>query len=310
MTSSPAARASASPLEPASLPAPSPLRGVLFLIASTIVFSVADVITKQLASTLPPPEVAWMRYVTFALVIIPIVLLKGGPGLLRSRRPKLQVLRGFGMVGSSLLFIESLPYLPVADATAIFFVSPILIMALSVLFLGETVGWRRWTAAAFGFVGVMIVVRPGTGSFQFAALLPMMAASSWAVGAVVTRKIVGDHAFTTLAYSALVGTVVLSALMPFNWVTPDATEIGLGLSMGVLFAIGHWFIVLAYRHGNASMIAPFSYVQLIWAGSLGYLVFGTVPDALTITGAGIIALSGLYTAYRERVRAMEKKFSA
>ena len=89
-----------------------------------------------------------------------------------------------------------------------------------------------------------------------------------------------------------------------------ATEIGLGLCMGVLFAIGHWFIVLAYRHGNASLIAPFSYVQLIWAGSLGYLVFGSVPDAWTVTGAGIIALSGLYTAYRERVRAMEKKFSA
>ena len=134
MTSSPAARVSAPPLEPSSPPVSSPLRGVLFLIASTIVFSVADVITKQLATTLPPPEVAWMRYVTFALVIIPVVLLKGGPALLRSRNPKLQVLRGLGMVGSSLLFIASLPYLPVADATAIFFVSPILIMALSVLF--------------------------------------------------------------------------------------------------------------------------------------------------------------------------------
>ncbi len=251
-----------------------------------------------------------MRYVTFALVVVPIVLVKGGPALLRSRRPGLQVLRGFGMVGSSLLFIQSLPHLPVADATAIFFVSPILIMALSVIVLGESVGWRRWSAAAVGFIGVMIVVRPGTGAFQFAALLPMIGASSWAVGAVVTRKIGGDHAFTTLAYSALVGTLVLSALMPFNWVTPDATEIGLGLCMGVLFAIGHWLIVLAYRHGNASLIAPFSYIQLIWAGSLGYLVFGSVPDAWTVTGAGIIALSGLYTAYRERVRAMEKKFSA
>src|SRR5829696_2937723 len=162
MTSAPVARKKAALVTPPSTPA-SPLRGILFLIASTVVFSLADVITKQLASTLPPPEVAWMRYVTFALVIIPVVLLKGGPGLLRSRRPKLQVLRGFGMVGSSLLFIESLPYLPVADATAIFFVSPILIMALSVLVLGETVGWRRWTAAAVGFFGVMIVVRPGTG---------------------------------------------------------------------------------------------------------------------------------------------------
>jgi len=309
MTASPAARTRAAPVEPSSQTASSPLRGILFLIASTVVFSVADVITKQLASTLPPPEVAWMRYVTFALVAIPVVLAKGGPALLRSRRPGLQAIRGLGMVGSSLLFIASLPYLPVADATAIFFVSPILIMALSVVVLGETVGWRRWTAAAVGFVGVMVVVRPGTGAFQAAALLPIAAASSWAVGAVVTRKIGGDHAFTTLAWSSLVGTFVLSALMPFTWVTPDTAEIAMGLAMGILFAIGHWLIVLAYRHGNASLIAPFSYVQLIWAGTLGYLAFGSVPDAWTVVGAGIIALSGLYTAYRERVRARQRALS-
>jgi drug/metabolite transporter (DMT)-like permease len=214
------------------------------------------------------------------------------------------------MVGSSIMFIQSLPHLPVADATAIFFVSPILIMALSVLFLGESVGWRRWTAAAVGLIGVMIIVRPGTGAFEPAALLPILSASSWAVGAVVTRKITGDHALTTLAYSASVGSIVLSALMPFNWVTPSGTEIALGLCMGILFAIGHWFVVLAYRHGNASLIAPFSYVQLIWAGTLGYLVFGSLPDSWTITGACLVAMSGFYTAYRERIRAMQKRFSA
>jgi drug/metabolite transporter (DMT)-like permease len=309
MTSAPVARKNAAPLAPSSAPA-SPLRGILFLIASTIVFSVADVITKQLASTLPPPEVAWMRYVTFALFIVPVVLIKGGPALFRSQRPGLQVVRGLGMVGSSIMFVQSLPHLPVADATAIFFVSPILIMALSVIFLGESVGWRRWTAAAVGLIGVMIVVRPGTGAFQPAAFLPILGAASWSVGAVVTRKITGDHALTTLAYSASVGSIVLSALMPFNWVTPNGTEIALGLCMGILFSIGHWFVVLAYRHGNASLIAPFSYVQLVWAGTLGYLVFGTLPDSWTITGACLIAVSGLYTAYRERVRALQKRFSA
>ena len=309
MISVPVARKKAALVTPPSTPA-SPLRGILFLIASTVVFSLADVITKQLASTLPPPEVAWMRYVTFAAFIIPVVLIKGGPALFRSQRPSLQVVRGLGMVGSSIMFIQSLPHLPVADATAIFFVSPILIMALSVLFLGESVGWRRWTAAAVGLIGVMIIVRPGTGAFEPAAFLPILSASSWAVGAVVTRKITGDHALTTLAYSASVGSIVLSALMPFNWVTPNGTEIALGLCMGILFAIGHWFVVLAYRHGNASLIAPFSYVQLIWAGTLGYLVFGSLPDSWTIAGACLVAMSGFYTAYRERIRAMQKRFSA
>ncbi|QRM29356.1 DMT family transporter [Microvirga sp. VF16] len=309
MSAAPAPRTTTPSLESPNAPA-SPLRGILFLVISTIVFSVADVITKQLASTLPPPEVAWMRYVTFAAFIVPFALIKGGPALFRSQRPGLQVVRGLGMVGSSIMFIQSLPHLPVADATAIFFVSPILIMGLSVLFLGESVGWRRWTAAAFGLIGVIIVVRPGSGAFQAAALLPILSASSWAVGAVVTRKISGDQALTTLTYSALVGSLVLSALMPFSWVTPNGTEIALGLVMGILFAIGHWFVVMAYRHGNASLIAPFSYVQLIWAGTLGYLVFGSLPDSWTITGACLIAMSGFYTAYRERVRTMQKRFSA
>lgn len=307
MTAAPAARPPAAPAAPPGVPA-SPLRGILFLIASTVVFSIADVITKQLAYTLPPPEVAWMRYVTFALVVVPAALVRGGPAMLRSQRPGLQAIRGMGMVGSSIMFIQSLPHLPVADATAIFFVSPILIMALSVVFLGETVGWRRWTAAAVGLAGVLIIVRPGTGAFQPAALLPIVSASSWAVGAVVTRKIAGDQPLTTLAYSASVGTLVLSALLPFNWVMPNGTEIALGLCMGLLFAIGHGFVVMAYRNGHASLIAPFSYVQLIWAGALGYLIFGSLPDTLTVTGASLIAASGFYTAYRERIRAMRRRF--
>jgi drug/metabolite transporter (DMT)-like permease len=295
---------------PQVLPGASPLRGILLLIASTVVFSIGDVITKQLTSSLPAPEVAWMRYATFALIVVPFVLFKGGPAMFRSQRPGLQIVRGFGMVGSSLLFIQGLRYLPVADATAIFFVSPILIMALSVLVLGEAVGWRRWTAAAVGLMGVLIVIRPGTGAFQAAALLPILGASSWAVGAVVTRKMIGDQALTALAYSSLVGSLVLTALLPFGWATPDTEQMALGLAMGILFTIGQWFVVLAYRNGNASLIAPFSYVQLIWSGTLGYLVFGSVPDSWTIVGACIIALSGLYTAYRARVRAMQKRFAA
>jgi drug/metabolite transporter (DMT)-like permease len=286
------------------------LRGILLLIASTVVFSVGDVITKQLTSGLPALEVAWMRYITFALLVVPFVLLKGGPAMLRSHRPGLQIVRGCGMVGSSMLFIQGLRYLPVADTTALFFVSPILIMALSVVVLGEVVGWRRWTAAAVGLMGVLIVIRPGTGAFQAAALLPIVGASSWAVGAVVTRKIVGDQALTTLAYSSIVGSLVLTALLPFGWMMPDGEQISLGLAMGILFTIGHWFVVMAYRHGNASLIAPFSYVQLIWSGTLGYLVFGSMPDSWTVLGACIIASSGLYTAYRERVRTMQKRFAA
>ena len=135
-------------------------------------------------------------------------------------------------------------------------------------------------------------------------LLPLLGATSWACAAVVTRLISGrDHPVATLFYSAVIGLVVLSAMLPFWWVAPGWHEVGLGLAVGAFSTIGHWLVILAFRHTSASTVAPFSYVQLIWAGTLGYLVFGTLPDAWTMLGAAIIAASGLYTAYRERVRA-------
>ncbi|WP_134499322.1 DMT family transporter [Microvirga pakistanensis] len=297
--------------QPLHAQAQSPARGILLLVASTIVFSLCDVITKHLAATLPAVEVAWLRYVTFAFIVVPWVMVSGGRTLFRAKRPGLQVLRSFGIIGSTLFFTQGLRYLPVAESTAIYFISPILIMALSILFLGETVGWRRWTAALVGLVGVLIVIRPGTDAFQLTALLPLLGATSWAAGAVVTRKMSGsEHPLTTLVYSAIMGCLVLSLLLPFNWVTPTGSEVGLAALMGVFFAAGQWLVVLAYRHGNASVIAPFSYVQLLWAGALGYLVFGALPDGWTILGAGIIAASGLYTAYRERVRMLQARRGA
>ncbi|PVE25103.1 EamA family transporter [Microvirga sp. KLBC 81] len=289
----------------------SPVRGILLLVASTVVFSVCDIATKHLAATLPATEIAWIRYAIFSCIVIPVILLTGGKSLFRSKRPGLQILRSFGMIGSTLLFTQGLRYLPVAESTAIHFISPVLIMALSILFLRESVGWRRWTAALVGLVGVLVIIRPGTDAFQVAALFPLLGAASWAAGAVVTRKMSGgEHPLTTLAYSAVGGCLILSLSLPFNWVTPSGSEMGFALLMGVLFAIGQWFVVLAYRHGNASVIAPFSYVQLIWAGALGYLVFGALPDGSTIVGACIIAASGLYTAYRERVRMLQRRVGA
>jgi drug/metabolite transporter (DMT)-like permease len=280
-----------------------PLWGIALMVASTVFFSGSDVITKMLASSLPAAEVVWLRYVTFSLLVIPLLLRTGGGKALRSHRPGLQVLRGLGTVGSAILFTAGLHFMPVAESTAIYFISPILITALSIPLLGEVVGWRRWTAAFVGLLGVLIVIRPGSSSFEVAALLPLLGATSWAGAAVVTRMMSGtDQPVTTLAYSAFIGTAVLSAIVPFAWVMPGWQEIGLGLCIGILSTAGHWLVILAYRHAAASVVSPYSYVQLIWAGALGYLAFGSLPDAWTMIGAGIIAASGLYTAYRERVR--------
>lgn len=301
-----AAREKPNALKPAAdaRPVQSQLRGTVLMLTSTVFFSGSDILTKGLAGSMPAVEIAWIRYATFSLLVIPLLMMNGGGTLLRSQHPSLQILRGLGTVGSALLFTAGLRFLQVADATAIYFISPILIMALSIVFLGEVVGWRRWSAAAVGLLGVLIVIRPGTGAFNVAALLPLCGATSWAAAAVVTRKMSGrDHALTTLAWSAFVGFALLTALLPFVWVAPSWSEIGLGISIGIFSTIGHWFVIVAYRHANASTIAPYSYIQLIWAGVLGYFVFGALPDQWTVIGAAIIAASGLYTAYRERVRA-------
>jgi drug/metabolite transporter (DMT)-like permease len=287
-----------------------PLRGILLLMGSTVFFALTDVVTKLLTTSLPVSQIAWMRYTTFALAMVPFVYLAGGPALFRTTRPGLQTLRAVAMVASTLIFTTGLPYLPVADASAIFFVAPILIMALSVAFLGEKVGIRRWSAAAVGLIGVLIVIRPGSGTFHMAALLPLLSAASWALGAIITRKTGSDHALTTMIYTSIIGAVSLSAVVPFEWVNPGWHVALLGIAAGGLFTIGQWFLIMAYRQGDASVIAPFSYTQLIWAGLLGFWVFGAMPDILTVLGAGIIAASGLYTAYRERVRALERKFKS
>jgi drug/metabolite transporter (DMT)-like permease len=280
------------------------LKGVVLMIAATAFFASADTIAKQLAGSIPPVQIAWLRYFVFVLILVPIVIGRYGASALRSANPKLQIVRGLGMLGSALLFMTGLAFLPVADATAIFFISPIAITALAVIFLGERVGWRRWLAAFVGLAGVLIIIRPGASAFQAAALLPFLAAFAWATASTITRRMSGsDLPITTLVYSALVGIVTLSAMVPFWWITPSAPQLWLALAMGILSTAGHGLVVLAFREADASIIAPYAYGQIIWAGALGFIAFGAVPDGYTVLGALVIAASGIYISYRERRRA-------
>jgi drug/metabolite transporter (DMT)-like permease len=288
-----------------------PRRGVPLILAAISLFSVSDALAKHLGQMLPPVEVAWLRYATFFLLTL-VPILRGGFGVVRSRAPGLQVLRGLALVGSALCFIAALRTLPLAEATAINFVSPIFITALSIPILGEVVGIRRWAAVAVGLAGVLLVVRPfGGGGFGAEVLLPVLTAASWALAVVVTRKMAGaDRSRTTLFWSAAVGFALLSALLPFDFVVPTASQLGLGLLLGLISSAGQGLIVLAYRHAAASVLAPFAYGQLLSSTLIGFLAFGAAPDAWTLAGAAVIVGSGIYTAHRERVRARERAAAA
>jgi drug/metabolite transporter (DMT)-like permease len=279
------------------------LRGIALILLSTVFLATSDCSAKFLSKTLPSVEIAWMRFAVFALIMVP-AMLPGTPlYAMRTARPGFQLLRGVALLGSSILFITALRYLPIAEASATSFVSPLFVTALSIVFLSEKVGIRRWIATLIGLSGVIVIVRPGTGAFQIAALLPIASAFSWACTLVMTRVMSGrEHAMTTMTYSSIAGFCVLSAMVPFVWSAPSLNGILIGLLVGVASTTGQWIVVLAFRYADASVLAPFSYIQLLWASIFGFLIFGEVPDAWTVAGASLIVASGLYTAHRERVR--------
>jgi drug/metabolite transporter (DMT)-like permease len=280
-----------------------PFLGISLIICSTMFLGSSDAIAKYLSRSLPAVEIAWIRFLVFVLILLPLILAPSSGNALRSARPLLQVFRALGLLCSSIFFIVALRFLPIAEATATGFISPLLVTGLSILFLAEKVGLRRWIATIVGLAGVLIIVRPGTAAFNPAAIFPILSALGWATALVLTRKISGaDRTVTTMAYSAIVGFLVLSVFVPFSWVTPAWPQILLGVGIGVSSTFGHWIVVLAYRYADASVLAPVTYVQLIWVALLGFFVFGEIPDAWTFSGAGVIISSGLYTAHRERVR--------
>jgi drug/metabolite transporter (DMT)-like permease len=263
----------------------------------------SDVTAKYLSATLPSIEIAWIRFLVFAMIMVP-AMLPGSPlYALRSDRKGLHVMRGVTLLLSSLLFISGLGFLPIAEASATGFVSPLFVTALSIFFLGERVGMRRWIATAVGLIGVLIILRPGSSAFHPAAFFPIVSALAWACTLIMTRMMSGrERAITTMTYSSIVGVCIVSALVPFVWVTPSWHDILFGILIGVASTAGQWIVVLAFRYADASVLAPFQYTQLLWVSILGFMIFGEVPDAWTVTGAAFIVASGLYTAHRERVR--------
>ncbi|WP_448042206.1 DMT family transporter [Bradyrhizobium liaoningense] len=280
-----------------------PFRGIALILLSTVFLGCSDVTAKYLAASLPSIEITWIRFLTFTLLFTPVMLPASPLYAMRTKRPGLQVMRGAALLGSSLFFITGLGFLPIAEASATGFVAPLFVTALSIVFLGEKVGMRRWLATALGLIGVLIILRPGTSAFHPAAFFPLVSAACWAGTLILTRMMSGREAVvTTMAYSSLTGLAILTALVPFVWVTPSWTAIALGIFIGVASTAGQWIVVLAYRYGDASVLAPFSYTQLLWVSILGFFIFGEVPDVWTITGAAFIVASGLYIAHRERVR--------
>ena len=282
------------------------LRGVFFVVLATALFVIMNTGVKLLRAHLPTVELIWARTLGHTLFIFAIFgPSHGGWRLLITRKPATQLARSFLLLASTSLFFTALGFVPLADATAVSFTSPLVVAALAGPMLAERVRLGHWIAIGAGFLGALIVIRPGVAGANPYLLLVIGNSCCYAVYQILTRRMAGfDRPETSVTYSALVGTVVLSAVVPFYWQTPDRLSHWLILIVvGVLGGLGHYFVARALLWGPASILAPIHYVQLIGAAGMGYLAFGDVPSVWTWVGAAVIVASGLYIAWRETLRA-------
>ena len=262
-----------------------------------------DALSKYLVGHMEPLQVVWARY-TSAFVLAFIVwnpLTR--PGLLVTRRPWLQLMRSIMMVGGTFLNVLALRYLQIDQTLSIVFSTPFLVAALAGPLLGEWIGWRRWVAITIGFLGVLVVIRPGFDMHP-AALLSVAAAFCYAFYGIITRLLSHtDSNETQLFYGNFIGALATSAVVWLVWSTPqDLWIIALMVLIGVFGSIGHYLLIAAHQQAPASLISPFMYTQLVWAVLLGYLIFHDLPNAWTLTGASIVIGSGLYILNHERKR--------
>jgi drug/metabolite transporter (DMT)-like permease len=276
-------------------------RGIFLYCTAVLLFVVMDSIVKFANETYEPLQVVWARYF-FHMVLMTLVLApKLKSSLIKTANPKLQIFRSMLLLGATVCFFSALKYIPLADAGAMGSTSPLFVTVLSVFLLGEKVSVRRWTAVFIGFGGALIILRPGLGVVHPAMFLVVGMSIFYASYQIATRKLAGvDSSYTTIFYTALVGTIVMTAIVPFFWVQPDLIGwIMLGV-IGLIGGVSHFIMIVAFRYTTASTAAPFSYTQLIWTAIFGYFLFGDLPDQFTILGAIIIVGSGLYILYRER----------
>ena len=270
------------------------------MIVTTVCFSSLDASAKYASAELPFWMVMWGRYF-FHFVFFTVFFLRGAPrDIIFTKNLKLQLLRSILIFCTGMTFWAGLVYLPLADCTVIAFISPLLVTILSVILLGERFGIHRWGSVVVGLLSVIIVIRPGMGIFHWAVVLPLLSAFFFAVLQITTR-VLGqrEHVLTTLFYTSIGGLILSSAPVLFFWKAPSPTQWLLLMWLGLLGAVGHFFMIKAFEKGPASLLAPFNYTSLIWATILGFFLFGDLPDAWTIFGAILIISSGLYLIRRE-----------
>lgn len=276
-------------------------RGIAFMCAAVAVLPVMDAISKHLTEGYSPVQIAAVRFGCLLMLLIPAALWRSGRAALRPAGRNMLLLRGLLLSASSVLFISALAHVPLASAQSITMVFPLIVTAMSPWMLGEHVGPVRWTMVGVGFLGALLIIRPGLEPVGAGQIYALGSAVSYATYALLTRRMAGGTGRTTQLLWTVIGALAMTGVMaPFAWRPPELDDLALMALCGVLSGTAHLLIIAAYSEAEASAVVPFSYLQIIFGATIGYLVWGTLLDALSWTGIALIAGAGIVVALRSR----------
>jgi len=284
-------------------------RGPVMIMTAVAMFVVMDTISKYLSRFYPVPAIVWARYFFHVLLVVIVLGPRLGLGLVRTRRLRVQLIRGLLLAGSTLFFVFGIKQMPLAETSSITFIAPVLVTLMGAFFLKEKVETARWLAVAGGFAGVLIIIRPGGGVFTWTSVLPLCCAACFACYQILTRKVANlESPYTSIFYSGLVGSVLMSLTLPYVWIRPQSVYHGLlFVLIGIIGGLSHLIMIKAYDYAPASRLAPFSYTQLIWVTAMGYLVFGHFPDHWSLIGIAVIMASGIYIAAHQQLSERQQR---
>lgn len=285
------------------------LAGIGFMLLGVFLFSINDAVGKWLVSTYSVGQLLFIRSGTTLLLMMPFIWHAGRSAFAAAPRPGLQVLRVLVGAAEVAMFFWAVTYLPLADAVTFYLAGPIYVAAISALFLGERVGWRRWCAVIVGFVGVVVALRPSAAMFTLPALIALAGSLAFALLMIVTRMLRTTNDIVLMS-SQMFGTFVIGAIWtPFVWVTPSAFDLIFLSGFGAISIVALFSVNRSLKLAPASVVVPYQYTLLLWAVLFGWWFFGEVPDAYTLLGGAIIVAAGLYIFWREQIAARETAFA-
>ena len=285
------------------------MKAIFYNLLAWVILPVMDGLAKYLSVDLPVLQIVWARYFFTVVITLSFIIIFFRKQLVWTSKPKLQLFRGLILLCANMLFFYAISIISLTKALTLAFVAPLIVTALSPFILGEIVGYRRWLAVIIGFIGSLIVIRPGLIEFNLATLAALGTGFFYGIYFIITRKLhTADSPLLTLLITGVVGAIILSAYMPFSWIEPNPNQWLFMFCIGLCASVGHFFLILSLKYADASKLAPFSYFEIVTNVIIGYYFFSDFPDIWTWVGLLIIINSGIYISIRERSRVVNVPF--